>query len=131
MSAPHLAPPFTFAAGRHTAYSFGVTRYDPDLDRTVDFDLSASRYTVRLRAWASRDSSALLIDSGALTKTTTPTNWLEGQFTPGIVERAALFWECVLIDSNNAYASSPSGYLERRLFTFTAPVDPAPLSAAP
>jgi len=46
---------------------------------------------------------------------------------PGAVGRGSLFWDALLIDSDRANADGPSGYPERRLFTFNAPVDPAPV----
>ena len=92
--------------------------------------ISAARYSVHLRAWTTRDSTALALD-GTIAKSSADTSWVDGTMNPGAVERGSLFWEAVLIDTDNANADSPSGYLERRLFTFNAPVDPAPVDPVP
>lgn len=130
MNVPHLPAPYSFVAARHTPVSFAVKKYDVATDATVDMDISAARYTVHLRAWTTRDSTALLLD-GTISKSSADTAWVDGTMNPGAVERATLFWEAVLIDSDNANADSPSGYLERQLFTFNAPVDPAPVDPVP
>lgn len=129
MIVPNLPAPYTFAAARHTPVSFGIKKWDVLTQRSVDFNISGSRYSVHLRAWDDRDSSTLVID-GTISKSSDNTAWVDGTLNPGDDERATLYWEAVLVDSDNANADSPSGYLERQLFTFQAPVEPAPTEPA-
>ncbi len=117
--------PFRFIVGRHTEISLGVKNWDELQEKWADFDVAAARWKVYLRAYAARDAAALLV-SEELTKSASRANWIRHPYFPGSTAYSGLFWEVVLVDTDNAQAGTPTGKRERVLLSFVAGISDAP-----
>jgi hypothetical protein len=95
-----------------------------------DMYIFTACHSDHLRAWTTRDYTVLAPD-GVIARSPADTAWVDSTLNPGAAVRGSLFREAVRIGSDNANRDSPSGYLERRLFAFNAPVDPAPVAPVP
>lgn len=117
--------PLRFVVGRNTEVVVLVKNRNELAERWEDFDVSAARWNGYLRAYATRDAAALLI-SELLTKSASRTNCFRHPYFPGSTAYSGLFWEVVLVDTDNAQAGTPTGKRERVLFSFQAGIADAP-----
>ena len=125
-----IQKPWEHQVGRWTDVAFLVETYAEATDDWSALDISAVHFQVRLRTWTADVDAALLTDD-ALDKSAT-TGWVRDVYdNRGIARDAAINWEAVLVDTDIVDADSPSGYQERQLFRYRAPIQDVPQGAAP
>lgn len=95
-------------------------------------DISASRWVYRLRAYATRDAAAVLVDEviskSAAEDPEGTASYLDHDYYVGATPRDALIWSIVEVDTSNAVATSKSGYRERVLLRWKAAIEDAPVA---
>jgi len=89
-------------------------------------DISAARYTYRLRVWTSDDDAAALSDVLIVKGTDQASGELASYYSCGATVRDTLAFEIVEVDNDNADATTTSTFRERILARWYQPIIDAP-----
>lgn len=89
-------------------------------------DISASRWTYRLRTWTSDDDASPIDDEVVTKGSASSTGELDHYHACGTTVRDTLAWEIVEVDGSNADASTRTGQRERILVRWYQPIVDAP-----
>lgn len=94
-------------------------------------NISAARWTYRLRAWDEDDTSAHLVNEEIAKSTTDDTTgWLDDYVACGSTVRDTLLWQIVEVDGDNTDAATPSGQRELVLESWRQPILAATVTGA-
>ncbi len=113
MSGFQVTPPYGDAwAGRGLRIVRQVLE-QTDADGFSAKDISAARFTYRVRAWSTGTTPALVIDQ-VIDKSSTDsaTGWLDDYVPLGTTAYDQLRWQVVEVDGSNSDANTPTGQRE-------------------
>lgn len=120
-------PPFGPAVvKRGLQLQYVVEEEDPITGAISPKDISAARYTYRVRTWLSDDDLAPLHDEIVTKGTQDSSGELDHYFSCGATVRDNLKFEIVEIDNDNADATTGSSLRERILERWEQPIIDAP-----
>ena len=89
-------------------------------------DISAARWTYKLRTWTSDDVTDPTDDETVTKGSASSSGELDHYHACGTTVRDTMAWEIVEVDGNNADATTRTGYRERVLVRWFQPVIDAP-----
>lgn len=121
---PPPAGPAVVKRGLHLR--FRVDELSFTTNRWVAKDISGSRWTYKLRVWASDDDSSALVDETVSKGSAAASGELDHYHACGATVRDTLRWEIVELDNSNSDAATTSGQREVIRARWSQPIVDAP-----